>query len=306
MPESVFAVIVNKRAGSSTDESRARIAAAFTKAGLSARILEVDGPRIHETAARAAAEGQTLIAAGGDGTVSTVASVAVETGATFGVIPLGTLNHFAKDARIPLDLDAAVAAIADGRAVALDTGAVNRRTFVNNASIGFYPRIVRERQLEQRRGHRKWIAFAIGLARAWSDYRQLTVRMTVDGQPLVRRTPFVFVGNGEYGDEGAALGRRTSLATGLLWIAIAPECSRAEMLLLVARAITGRLTPDVQLEEFRAVEVTIEPGSRAAGLAIDGELVPSAPPFACRSRPRTLRTLGIAYAAEHGQEAQQP
>jgi diacylglycerol kinase family enzyme len=304
MPESVFAVIVNKRAGSSTEESREKIAAAFTQAGLPARLLVVDGPRIPETAARAAADGHTLIAAGGDGTVSTVATVAVETGATFGVIPLGTLNHFAKDARIPLEIDAAVAAIADGRAVALDTGEVNRRTFVNNASIGFYARIVRERQLEQRRGRRKWIAFAIGLARAWSDYRQMIVRMTVDGRPLVRRTPFVFIGNGEYVDEGTGLGRRTSLATGRLWIALAPECSRAEMLLLVVRAIAGRLTPDVKLEEFRAVEVTIEPGTQAAGLAIDGELVPSAPPFACESRPRTLRTLGIAYAAERGQEAQ--
>jgi diacylglycerol kinase family enzyme len=305
VPESVFAVIVNRGSAGSTDESRRKIADAFARTGLAARLMVVDGPDIHATAARAAADGQILVAAGGDGTVSTVAAVAVETQATVGVIPLGTFNHFARDAGIPLDVDAAVAAIAEGRAVALDTGELNRRTFVNNASIGFYARIVRERQLEQRRGHRKWIAFAIGLARAWRDCRQITVRMEVDGKSLVRRTPFVFVGNGEYLDEGPRLGARTSLTTGRLWIALAPECSRARMLLLVVRAIAGRLTPDVKLEEYRAVEVTIEPGTRAAGLAMDGELVPAAPPFACESRPRTLRTLGIAYAAEHGQEAQQ-
>src|SRR5207249_646258 len=149
----------------------------------------------------------------------------------------------------------------------------------------FYARIVRERQLEQRRGRRKWIAFAIGLARAWSDYRHVSVRMTVDGKPLVRRTPFVFVGNGEYVDEGASLGGRTSLTTGHLWIALAPEFSRVQMLLLIFRAIAGRLAPDVKLEEFRAVEVTIDPGSRTAGLAMDGELIPATPPFACESRP---------------------
>lgn len=306
MAQSVFAVIVNKGSGSSTDESRAKIKNAFERTGLEARLLLVDGSRIQGTAERAAADGQTLVAAGGDGTVSTVAAVAVKTGATFGVIPLGTLNHFAKDTGIPLDIDAAVAAIADGRAVPIDTGELNARTFVNNASIGFYARLVRERQLEQRRGHRKWIALAIGLARAWNDYRQITIRMTVDGKPLVRRTPFVFIGNGEYVDEGRALGRRTSLTTGHLWIALAPECGRGEMLLLVLRAISGRLTPDVKLEEFRAVEVTIEPGTRTAGLAMDGELVPIAPPFACESRPGTLRTLGIAYATEHWQETQQP
>ena len=299
------AVIVNQKAGSAAGEAQRAVEDACARAKLDARIVAVTGPAIQKAAETAAAAGETLVAAGGDGTVSTVAAVAVKTGATFGVIPLGTLNHFAKDAGIPLDVDAAVAAIADGRLVTLDTGALNARTFVNNASIGFYARIVRERQLEQRRGHRKWIAFAIGLVRAWRDYRQITVRMTVDGKVLVRRTPFIFVGNGEYVDEGPSLGRRASLATGHLWIALAPECSRSEMLLLILRAIAGRVTPDVKLEEFRAVEVTIEPDTRSAGLAMDGELVPTAPPFACESRPGTLRTLGIPYATEHRQEAQQ-
>jgi diacylglycerol kinase family enzyme len=300
------AVFLNQKAGSAANGAARAVEEACARAKLDARIVPVAGADIQKAAETAAAAGETLVAAGGDGTVSTVAAVAVKTGATFGVIPLGTLNHFAKDAQIPLEIDAAVAAIADGRSVALDTGSLNGRTFVNNASVGFYARFVRERHLEQRRGHGKWIAFAIGLARGWSDYRQVTVRMTVDGTPLVRRTPFVFIGNGEYVDEGAGLGRRTSLATGQLWIALAPECSRAEMLFLVMRALAGRVTPDVKLEEFRAIEVTIEPGTRAAGLAMDGELVPAAPPFSCESRPRTLRTLGIGYAAEHRQEAQQP
>ncbi len=299
-------VIVNTTAGASTDESRAKISDAFARARIDARLVAVDGAHVREAAEQAAAAGHTLIAAGGDGTVSTVAAVAVRTGAAFGVIPLGTRNHFARDAGIPLDVDAAVVAIADAHAAPLDTGELNTRTFVNNASIGFYARIVRERQLEQQRGHRKWIALAIGLARAWTGYRQITVRLTMDGRTLVRRTPFVFVGNGEYVDEGAALGRRTSLATGRLWIALAPQCGPVEMLLMVLRALAGRLTPDVKLEEFRAVEVTIESGPRDAGVVMDGELVPAKPPFTCAIRPRSLCTLGIAYAAKPGQEAQQP
>src|SRR5204863_4488534 len=101
-----FAVIVNKGSGGSTDESRRRIAEAFSRAGLAARLTVVDGSGVGDAAERAAAEGHTLIAAGGDGTVSAVASVAVKTGALFGVIPLGTLNHFARDAGIPIDVDA--------------------------------------------------------------------------------------------------------------------------------------------------------------------------------------------------------
>ena len=191
----------------------------------------------------------------------------------FGVIPLGTLNHFAKDAGIPLDIDAAVAAIAAGRTAPLDTAELNGRTFVNNASVGVYANIVRERQLEQRRGLGKWPAFAIGLARAFSNYRQITVRMTVDGRPWSAGRRSSSSATASTSPKAPSLGRRTSLTTGHLWISLAPECSRAEMLILITRAIAGRLTPDVKLEEFRAVELTIEPRAGDAGLAMDGELV---------------------------------
>jgi diacylglycerol kinase family enzyme len=294
MSQPVFTVLMNIRSGSFTDESRKAVADAFVRAGLDARIVALTGPELQGAAEKAAAAGNALVAAGGDGTVSTVAAVAVRTGATFGVIPLGTLNHFAKDAGIPLEIEPAVAAVAAGRVAPL------------NASVGFYARIVRERQLEQRRGHSKWIAFAMGLARAWRRYRQMTVRMTVDGKALVRRTPFVFVGNGDYIDEGPSLGRRRSLTSGHLWISLAPECSRGEMLVLVLRALAGRLTPDVKLEELRAAEVTIEPRGSGGGVAMDGELVVTSPPFTCAIQPAKLRTLGISYAAKPGQEAQQP
>lgn len=287
-----FTVILNQKAGAAAnDASRRLVEESLARTSLDARVVAVTGPEVQGTAEQAAASGDILVAAGGDGTVSTVAAVAVKSGTTFGVIPLGTLNHFAKDAGIPLDVDAAVDVLAAGRPVALDTGTVNARTFVNNASLGFYARLVRERQLEQRRGHGKWVAFAIGLARAVRGYRQVTVRMTIDGMAVVRRTPFVFVGNGEFVTEGLGLGRRTSLTGGRLSIYLAPECGRAEMLILVLRAIAGRLTPDVPLEEFHAGEVTIEPRSRGAALATDGELSPSRPPFTCDICPRTLRTL---------------
>ena len=73
-------------------------------------------PRAVPIARRYAESGcRTIVAAGGDGTVSAVASALVGTQAALGVLPLGTLNHFAKDVGIPLDLDAAVETIINGR-----------------------------------------------------------------------------------------------------------------------------------------------------------------------------------------------
>jgi diacylglycerol kinase family enzyme len=287
-----FTVILNRKAGSAAEEATRRaIEASLAHAALDARIVAVTGPEIHDAANGAAAAGDALIAAGGDGTVSAVAGVAVKTGATFGVIPLGTLNHFAKDAGIPLDIDAAVQVLAAGRPVPLDTGTLNARTFVNNASIGLYARMVHERQVEERRGRRKWTAFAIAMARVWRSVPQITVRLTVDGRALVRRTPFVFVGNGDYQDAGLNLGRRASLTAGHLSIYLAPECGPLDMLMLGLRAVSGRLPADIKLEEFRACEVTIEPGARDVDVATDGELTRVRPPFTCEIRRGALRTL---------------
>ncbi|HXT27824.1 MAG TPA: acylglycerol kinase family protein, partial [Vicinamibacterales bacterium] len=117
-------VILNSTAGSADGSPRSRIEQAFARAQIAAEVRTVTGPEVRAAAERAAADGSTLVAAGGDGTVSTVASVAAAAGVTFGVVPLGTLNHFAKDAGIPLDVDEAAQAIAAGFTRALDIGAV--------------------------------------------------------------------------------------------------------------------------------------------------------------------------------------
>ena len=94
---------------------------------------------------------------GGDGTVDTVAAALVGTEVALGVLPLGTLNHFAKDLGLPLELGGAVQTIGAGYTVRIDVGDVNGQMFLNNSSLGLYPRIVRHRQKQtERLGRSKW------------------------------------------------------------------------------------------------------------------------------------------------------
>src|SRR5439155_15163527 len=99
-----------------------------------------------------------LVAGGGDGTVNALAGAVVGRDVRFGVLPLGTLNHFAKDLGIPLDLAAAVDVVLDGRVQSVDVGEVNGRVFINNTSIGVYPRIVELRNRHRGSGMAKWAA----------------------------------------------------------------------------------------------------------------------------------------------------
>jgi diacylglycerol kinase family enzyme len=284
-------VLVNALAGSSP--RAAAVEDALSSAGLTG-IVEAagSGAELEARAQEGAARGDALVAAGGDGTVSTVASVAARHDVPFGVLPAGTLNHFARDAQIPTNINEAAAALARPAARRIDLGEINGRTFVNNASLGIYPRVVWERDVEQQRGRSKPVAFVIAMFRAWRSYRTLTVRLRIDGRDYIRRTPFVFIGNGRYEAEGLHLGARPELDGGVLSVFVAPYCGRFELIRVALRALAGRLERETKFEAFEGREVTIEPARRRVSVAIDGEVVVLTPPIRCRILPGALRLMG--------------
>ena len=164
MSGDTIVVIVNAGSGGGNDQALVeRLARLAAPAGLDAAIeLAHGGDEIAAAVRKAVAERpRMIVAGGGDGTVSTVAAALVDTDIVFGVLPLGTLNHFAKDLGVPLELADAVALLASGRPKRVDVGEVNGRIFVNNSSLGLYPDIVRDRERQQKRlGRGKWLAFA--------------------------------------------------------------------------------------------------------------------------------------------------
>src|SRR6266511_4943051 len=151
-------IILNASAGGSEKEAvRDRLVEMFGSSGRAAQIcLARSGKEIVELAGHAARQaGGTIVAAGGDGTINAVASALVGTDTPLGILPLGTLNHFAKDLRIPLDLESAARTIIARRMIRVDVGEVNGRIFLNNSSLGIYPRIVEAREEHRRRGRGK-------------------------------------------------------------------------------------------------------------------------------------------------------
>jgi diacylglycerol kinase family enzyme len=283
-------VLVNALAG--YGQGGGRIGDALRDAGMDATVETVTGgDALRARATRAATRGDALVAAGGDGTVSAVASVAAGHGVPFGVLPLGTLNHFAKDAGLPAETGPAIETLRGGTTRAVDIGEINGRIFLNNASLGIYPRLVWERDAEQQKGRRKWVAFGIALMRVWRRYRTLTVRMRIDGREYIRRTPFVFIGNGRYASEGLRLGARAALDGGVLSVFVAPYCGRFELVRVAFRALAGRLETESKFESFEGRELTIDTARRRVSVALDGEVAIMTPPLTCRVRPAALRLI---------------
>jgi len=289
-----ISVIINERSGTTgSADAGLEIQSLFGKHDARVRLERVRDPGdLAARARQAASRGDMLVAAGGDGTVSAVAAVAVSSGATLGVLPMGTLNHFAKDLGLPLDLKSAVQTIVAGQVGQLDVGDVNGRLFVNNSSVGLYPRMVWEREAEQRRGRRKWTAFGIAVLNTWRNYRMIAARLDANGSTTMVRTPFIFVGNNQYTAEGFRLGGRSRLNDGVLSIFVAPECGRFEILSLPLRALTGRLRSDAApFVAFQSDTVTVDVMHRRTSVALDGEVVLMAPPLVYRVRPRALRAI---------------
>ena len=289
-------VIVNASAGAGDGDSmREKLGEAFASAGLDARVRLARGGEEMLEAARAAASGgcRKVVAGGGDGTINSIASLLVGTDKALGVLPLGTLNHFAKDLKIPLGLEDAARVVADGVETWVDVGEVNGRVFVNNSSIGLYPSIVRRRQKEQGRlGRGKWAAFLFAAVAVLRRYPFLSVRLNADGRTLVRRTPFVFVGNNEYLMDGLQLGGRERLDGGLLSIYVTHRTGRLGLVALALRALTGRLREAKDFDALSAKEVFIETRRpRRLGVATDGEVTIMRTPLHYRVLPRALRVM---------------
>jgi YegS/Rv2252/BmrU family lipid kinase len=290
------AVIINASSGTD-DKKQARemLAQTFASSGIEARIsLAESGEEILELARKAVRDNcQPIIAGGGDGTINAVASVLLDTDCTLGVLPLGTLNHFAKDLHIPLDLEQAAQVCLSGREAWVDVGEVNDRIFLNNSSLGLYPSIVRHRERQQQQlGRGKWPAFLWATLTMLKRYPFLNVRLSTDEERMIRRTPFVFVGNNEYEMESFNIGARSCIDAGQLSLYVAHGTSRMGLLRLAWRALFGGLRDEEDFNAMCTKEVWIETRRpKRLRVATDGEVTMMTTPLHYRVRPGALRVL---------------
>lgn len=290
-------VLVNVASGiAGVDAARreADVRGALDGAGVSGAVVRlVKGGEMARAAREAAGQGATVVvAAGGDGSVSAVAGVLAGTETVLGVMPMGTLNHFARDLGIPLELDGAARVIAAGEARPVDVGEVNGHVFVNNASIGIYPTMVRRRdEMRQRLGRGKWAAMMAAGLSLLRRHPMIHLRIDMEDRCVEQRTPFVFVGNNNYEISLLSLGTRASIDRGELCLYYARRTGRWGLIRLALRAVLGTLKQDKDFEAMCLKEVYIESGRSRLWMGVDGEVKEVAPPLRFRSWAGALKVL---------------
>jgi diacylglycerol kinase family enzyme len=283
-----FGVVLSAASGRGvTDELCDRIAQMFATSTRPARVTIVRygtelQRAIHETLESGV---QALVVGGGDGSISLAAGVLAGGDVPLGILPMGTLNHFARDLGIPLSIEHAVNVILAGHVSRVDAGEVNGRVFVNNSSVGLYSRMVRLRERERAHGVRKWLAALRATIQVLAQPSRMAVRLTVDGEPGLYRTPLVMIANNEYRMEGLDAASRLSLVAGKLIVYVVKARHAREILRLIWLSLRGFPLEEGLLEVRSAEAVTIELRRQHATVALDGELVTMRTPLEYRIRP---------------------
>jgi diacylglycerol kinase family enzyme len=292
-------IVLNAASGSGdAAQTRATIASVLEAAGRDHLIMTVEpGQTLSDLArdavARARAEQGIVVAAGGDGTINTVAQAALGSGLTFGVLPQGTFNYFSREHGIPPDLDGALRVLLDGEVRPVQAGRVNDRIFLVNASLGLYPALLENREEWKRQlGRSRLVAFWAGLLTLLRDHRRLTLDIEHGGARRTVRTVTLFVGNNRLQLEQLGLPEASDLARGrLAGITLRPT-GKLAMLWLLVRGALGRLgdADRVVNFSFRTLDLTSR-RRRHIKVATDGEVAWMDTPLHFEALPNALNLI---------------
>jgi diacylglycerol kinase family enzyme len=288
-------VIVNKNGGTAAklgNELDDTLIEAFSAAGTTVDVQALDGGEVGDAITKAAKTGRVVVA-GGDGTAACAAQQLAGSDAELGLLPLGTLNHLARDLGLPTKLEDAAKVAATGKATAIDVAEVNGHVFVNNASIGLYPAMVRTREgLQDGKGWPKWLSAIPAAYAALERFPHHRLRVDLgDGERTIV-TALLFVGNNVYSLDKGEIGQRASLTEGKLSVYAVARRSRLSLLWFAARALVGRARRDVDfvtLGECETLKVWSAGGS--IEIALDGEVQRLDSPLEFRVRPGALKVV---------------
>ena len=300
MPKSVQ-VIINARSGPKIRVSRhLAIARLFNESGVNARIVVAssgaDVPRLATEAARGHCD--VLVAAGGDGTISGVASALIGTGKPLGVIPFGTFNLFAKNRGIPLDMKSAVYTVLNGQTTTINVGEVNGHFFLSNSSMGRYSLVLRQRNKAYRRfGRSRIVAFLASGAALLRRPLLMSIRMQADNrEEHISHGEFVFVCNNRHQLELYNIRGGRCLDADAFSVLVSEPIGRLQMLKLGVEMLFRRMGQAEGYQASCARELHIESRRRRLDVVVDGEIKIMNSPLHYQLRPGALQVIVPAEA----------
>lgn len=293
-------LLANSKSGKGHGENLSELVQRICKeTGHEVIIYEINDPQDLEAKAKEAVaiarkspDTDVVVAAGGDGTLRSIAEQVRGTGATFGVIPVGTFNFFARTHLVPEDHEGAVRLLLTGNARPIRLGSLNGRTFLINASLGIYAKSIREREENTAKfGRNRFVVIASTLKTMLSRHRLLHVRLTSDNKEKRIDTPMIFVGNNALQMRNLSLPVADCFKTHRLAVVVMKPVRGVEMLRVLSHGFARTLDKEERVSQFCTESLTIESRRTHQTVALDGELFKMTSPFAITSDSEAVRMI---------------
>lgn len=258
-------VLVNPNSGvkagiptNTAAEEEVRIAVEQHFPGLGENIVVTESEEEAVAATRdAVARGyEIVVAAGGDGTVGTVACELLGKETALGILPLGSVMNVARMLDIPRDLEGAAAIIATGEVRTIDVGEAKGQIFFEGGSVGLNAAVFREaQQADNGRGRYRAL-----LAALWVLLRYRPPRMVLhlDDRVLTTRALAVSVANGPYSGLGFTVSPDATPDDGQLDVVVFSRFSRTELIRHFVSIAFGRRRYSAKTATYRTSRVRIE------------------------------------------------
>lgn len=312
-PEGPFFIVLNTGSGSGDAQTRkAAIQRVLEESGRDHRFLVVEDPSELSSVARNAVElaqrqQGIVVAAGGDGTISSIVQAVLNSGRPFGVLPQGTFNYFGRTYGIPTDPAEATRALLKATVRPVQVGLVNDRVFLVNASLGLYPQLLEDREAYKKQfGRHRLVALWSGIVTILRERGQLVLRMEHEGNTRIVRTPTLLVGNNALQLEQIGIREASALQHGHLVAITLRPVATFTMFWLLIRGALGRLGAAEQVTSFAFTRLRVRPwlplGSRGIKVATDGEVSRLRTPLVFEVAPKPL--LLLVPPSDTGREAQ--
>ena len=215
-----------------------------------------------------------ILAGGGDGTISTAASLLMNKKKALAVLPAGTMNLFARGLGIPQTLEAALQSFADGEVIAVDMASANGQPFVHQFSIGMHAKMV---QLREKMDFGSRLGkMQASVRAAWAAIKNpptLKVSLSIGKAEIVTRTTGIGISNNLFGE--GHLPYADNPAGGVLGIYVSVARRRHHLAKLLLDMLRGRLRRSAHVEVHQADKVVLKilSPARKFSAVLDGELI---------------------------------
>jgi diacylglycerol kinase family enzyme len=295
MSEHRYHIIFNPNAGNalSSGITTAKLRTLFEEADLLFEIDdEEDSPLSDRTARALASPADVVVAAGGDGTVLSVAEGVSGSDKILAILPLGTLNGLVRDLQLPLDLKAAIQALPSLERRTIDMGEVNGRPFLHNVIIGLVPSIAVGREQIRGKGWSEKLSFVPFMLRRFARARRIALLLEADDTPpRIERLQTLVVANNSYDQHFGKLMSRRRLDRGSLTMYLIRSLRLSDAIRLAAAMFWGVWRDDEVIEFEKVKRLSVKSKRQRVLATMDGEVLTLELPLEFAVHPKSLTVL---------------